>query len=155
MVSHPSKEMTETGGRGIGPAGCPQPLLWPLYHSAPAGPDMVGGLFRVWVGGKKYGKSSYLWGDLTPLMLVPLDKACSLGPPLSPRRGIFSQAPCSCHTLTPSMTFTSTSKNQYLPLLAPVPSPRCQLLLAQQQGDQRFPQGCPPPLPSSARQAQG
>lgn len=42
-----------------------------------------------WVGKSmgSYGVSSYLWGDLTPLMLVPLDKACSLGPPLSPRRG--------------------------------------------------------------------
>lgn len=31
--------------------------------AAPAGPDMVGGLFRVWVGGKSmgsYGVSSYL-----------------------------------------------------------------------------------------------
>lgn len=34
----------------------PKPLLATLYHAAQAGPDVVGGLFRVWVGGKKYGK---------------------------------------------------------------------------------------------------
>lgn len=37
-----------------------------------------------------------------------------------------------------------------------MPSPRCQLPPDEQQGEQRFPQGWPPPLlPSSARQAQG